>query len=159
MPFRIGGPGGGDVGNAPTWAALRSPLVLNAFTWNASYTQYSRQWPESEASPPKFFKWDNGSLFRVMHFARPAYFGIFSNEDPSNPSIVYTSWVAGIGLSPIPTIDNHDFQQLVGEALDTDIGTFIITADAHNQNTGGQFLSDQPPGGTEILDIGKLTGF
>lgn len=158
MAYRIGGPEGGDIGNAPTWAALRSPLVLNAFTWNASYTQYSRQWPQSEASPPKFFKWDSGSLFRVTRFGRPAYFTISRNEDPNDPTIVYTSWSIGIQY-PIPTVDNHDFQQLVGEALDTDIGTFIITADAHNVNTGGQFLSDQPPGGTEILDIGKLTGF
>lgn len=158
MAYRIGGPDGGEVGNSPTWAALRSPLVLNAFQWNASYTQYSRQWPESEASPPKFFKWESGSLFRVQRFGRPAYFTISRNEDPNDPTIVYTSWSIGIQY-PIRTVDNHDFQQLVGEALDTDIGTFIITADAHNVNTGGQYLSDQPPGGSEILDIGKLTGF
>lgn len=156
MPYRIGGEDGGTIGNAPTWAALRSPLVLNAYTWNASYTQYSRQWPLSEASPPKFFKWDSGSLFRVMHFARPAYFGIFSSEGPIGET--FTSWSIGIQYA-IPTVDNHDFEQLVGEALDTDIGTFIITADAHNKNTGGQYLSDQSPGGTAIYDIGKLTGF
>lgn len=158
MASRIGGPDGGVVGNAPTWASLRSPLVLNAFTWNASYTQYSRQWPESEASPPKFFKWESGSLFRVPKFASPAYFGISSNEDPNDPSIVYTAWNVGLQY-PIKTVDNHDFLALVGEALDTDIGTFIITADAHNVNQGGQTLSDQPPGGTQILAIGKLTGF
>lgn len=157
MAYRIGGPDGGTLGNSPTWAALRSPLVLNAFTWNASYTQYSRQWPESEASPPKFFKWENGYLFRVPNFARPAYFTIGNTEGP-DPSIVYTSWSIGIQY-PIKTVDNHDFLQLVGEALDTDIGTFIITADAHDVNQGGQTLSDQPPGGTEIYNIGKLTGF
>jgi len=158
MAYRIGGPDGGQLGNSPTWAALRSPLVLNAFTWNASYTQYSRQWPESEANPPKFFKWESGSLFRVERFGRPAYFTISNNEDPNDPSITYTSWSIGIQY-PIKTVDNHDFQQLVGEALDTDIGTFIITEDAHNVNTGGQYLSDQTPGGTAIYNIGKLTGF
>jgi len=157
MAYQIGGPNGGDPGKAPTWASLRSPLVLNAFIWNASYTQFSRQWPESEASPPKFFKWESGSLFRVQRFASPAYFGISNNEGP-DPSIVYTAWNVGLQY-PSRTVDNHDFLSLVGEALDTDIGTFIITAAAHDPNQGGQTLSDQPPGGTEIYAIGNLTGF
>jgi hypothetical protein len=142
---------------AATWASMRSPLVLNAFTWNASYTKFSRQWPLSEESPPKFFKWDSGSLFRRDPFNLPAYFTIRNNEGPE-PSIVYTGWSVGIQY-PQKTVDNNDFLQLVGESIDTDIGTFIITADAHNDNQGGQTLSDQPPGGTEIYDIGKLTGF
>lgn len=158
MAYRIGGPDGGDVGNAATWAGLRSPLVLNAYTWNASYTQFSRQWPESEASPPKFFKWENGYLFRVPRFASPAYFGISFNEDPSDPSVVYTAWNVGLQYA-IKTVDNHDFLALVDEEIETDIGTFAITADAHDPNQGGQTLSNQPPGGTEIYAIGKLTGF
>lgn len=158
MALRIGGPDGGEIGSAATWAGLRSPLVLNAFNWNASYTQFSRQWPESEASPPKFFKWESGSLFRTARFIMPAYFGISYSEDPNDPSIVYTSWNVGLQYA-INAVDNHDFQPLIDEALDTDIGTFIITADAHNPAQGGQTLSDQPPGGTEIYAIGKLTGF
>lgn len=156
MAYRIGGPDGGDVGAAATWAGLRSPLVLNAYTWNASYTQFSRQWPESEASPPKFFKWENGYLFRVPRFASPAYFGISSYEPPSGG--VYTAWNVGLQYA-IKTVDNHDFLALVDEEIETDIGTFAITADAHDPNKGGQTLSNQPPGGTEIYAIGKLTGF
>jgi len=160
MPVRIGGPVvGGFNPSGPTWASMRSPLVLNAFTWNASYTEFSRQWPLSVASPPKFFKWDSGSLFRRDTFGTVPYFVISNNEDPADPSIVYTEFSVGILYAAYKTVDNHDFLQLVGEALDTDIGTFIITADAHDQNQGGQTLSDQPPGGTEIYDIGKLTGF
>jgi len=158
MASRIGGPKvGGFDPLGPTWASMRSPLVLNAFNWNASYTKFSRQWPLSAASPPKFFKWDSGSLFRRDTFGPPAYYTIGNTEGP-DPSIVYTGWSIGIQY-PNRTVDNHDFLELVGEALDTDIGTFIITADAHDVNTGGQNLSDQPPGGTEIYDIGKLTGF
>lgn len=157
MATRVGGPNGGMINAAATWASMRSPLVLNAFTWNASYTKFSRQWPLSEESPPKFFKWDSGSLFRRDPFNLPAYFTIRNNEGPE-PSIVYTGWSVGIQY-PQKTVDNNDFLQLVGESIDTDIGTFIITADAHNDNQGGQTLSDQPPGGTEIYDIGKLTGF
>ena len=156
MAYRIGGPDGGVVGNPATWAGLRSPLVLNAFQWNASYTQYSRQWPESAASPPKFFRWDSGSLFRVPKFASPAYFGIRYDEGPEGTT--YTGWNIGLQYA-VRTVDNHDFMALIGEALDTDIGTFIITADAHDPNQGGQTLSDQPPGGTEIYGIGKLTAF
>lgn len=158
MAFRVGGPSGGQQNFAATWASLRSPLVLNAFIWNASYTKFSRQWPESVASPPKFFKWDNGYLFRRVPFGPPPYYSISSNEDPNDPSIVYTGWEVGIQFGQ-KTVDNSDFLPLVGEALDTDIGTFIITAAAHDLNQGGQTLSDQPPGGTEIYDIGKLTGF
>lgn len=158
MATRIGGPNGGVPGSAATWAGLRSPLVLNAFTWGASYTQYSRQWPQSASSPPKFFKWESGSLFRVPRFASPAYFGIRYDQDTPDPNIVYTAWNIGLQYA-IKTVDNHDFMALVGEALDTDIGTFIITADAHDPYQGGQTLSDQPPGGTAIYGIGKLTAF
>ena len=158
MAIRIGGPVvGGFNPSGPTWASMRSPLVLNANTWNASVTEFSRQWPLSEENPPKFFKWDSGSLFRTDTYGPPAYYTIGNSEGP-DPSIVYTGWSIGIQY-PNRTVDNHDFLQLVGEALDTDIGTFIITADAHDPNQGGQTLSDQPPGGTEIYDIGKLTGF
>jgi hypothetical protein len=158
MATRIGGPivGGFDPSGF-TWASMRSPLVLNAFLWNASYTKFSRQWPLSVGSPPKFFKWDSGSLFRRDTYGPPPYYTIGNNEGPE-PPIVYTGWSIGIQY-PNKTVDNRDFLQLVGEALDTDIGTFIITADAHDPNQGGQTLSDQPPGGTEIYDIGKLTGF
>jgi hypothetical protein len=157
MAFRVGGTTGGQAGFAATWASMRSPLVLNAQAWNASYTKYSRQWPESEANPPKFFKWDNGYLFRRAPGGPPPYFSINNNDGPE-PGTVNTYWEVGIFFSQ-KTVDNKDFQPLVGESLDTDIGTFIITADAHNPNQGGQTLSDQPPGGTEIYDIGKLTGF
>lgn len=154
MATRIGGPRvGGYNPSGPTWASMRSPLVLNAFTWNASYTEFSRQWPLSEESPPKFFKWDSGSLFRRDTFGTVPYFVIGNTGDSE---VVLTTWYLGIFYAAYTTVDNHDFLQLVGEAIDTDIGTFTITADAHEF---GQTLSEDPPGGTEIYDIGKLTGF
>lgn len=88
----------------------------------------------------------------------PVYFGITANVGGAGLEFTYTSWNVGLQYA-IRTVDNHDFMALVGEALDTDIGTFIITADAHDPNQGGQTLSDQPPGGTEIYGIGKLTAF
>jgi hypothetical protein len=86
----------------------------------------------------------------------PAYFGIRYDEGPEGQT--YTAWNVGLQYA-VKAVDNHDFQPLIGEAIDTDIGTFIITADAHDPNKGGQILSDQAPGGTEIYNIGKLTGF
>lgn len=157
MAVRIGGPVvSGFNPSGPTWASMRAPLVLNAFNWNASYTEFSRQWPLSEEEPPKFFKWNSGSLFRKDTFGTVPYFVISSSENPEDPSIVYTSFTVGILFSVFKTVDNHDFLQLVGEDIVTDIGTFTIEASAH---TSGQTLSSSPPGGTEITEIGKLTGF
>lgn len=163
MPTRIGGPMVGVYIPPCTWGSMRSPLVLNGLTHGASYTRYSRAWPAS-GTPPKFFKWDSGSLFRQLGYTSdgPAappntpYYWI-GNEEVEG--VTYTRWAVGIVQQPERTVDNQDFQPLIGEALDTDIGTFIVTADAHDINQGGQLLSDQSPGGTEIYDIGKLTGF
>jgi hypothetical protein len=145
-----------------TWGSMRSPLVLNGFTNGASYTRYSRAWPNTE-NPVKFFKWDAGYLFRQVPYASPG---------PAVPDTTPTYWISnseldgvvstsfGIGarfITPRTTVDNHDFLQFVGETVDTDIGTFTITSSAHEP--GGQYLGDNNPGGTEIYDIGKLTGF
>ena len=144
---------------------MRSPIVLNGFLHGASYTRFSRAWPSS-SSPIKFFKWQSGSLFRQRPYASfgPAappllpYYWIFGGYNPDTDSYD-TSWGIGIATKPYMAVDNHDFLQLIGEALDTDIGTYIIDADAHSPSSGGQYLGTTPPGGTEIYAIGKLTGF
>ncbi len=163
MAIRIGGPATGSPATVPpcTWGSMRSPLVLNGFLHGASYTRYSRAWPLTE-SPPKFFKWESGSLFRQRPYVSfgPAappllpYYWIFAEEFDGT---TYTNWGIGVYTKPYMAVDNSDFLQLVGEAVDTDIGTFIITADAHEGD--GQNLSTAIPSGTEIYDIGKLTGF
>ena len=145
-----------------TWGSMRSPLILNGLPNGASYSNYSRAWPGT-VSPPNFFKWDNGYLFRQVPWrggTSPGngtpYYWIGSEEVEG---VTYTRWAIGLQLYPWRAVDNKDFQPLVGEALDTDIGTFIVSTDAHNPNFGSQLLSDQTPGGTEIYDIGRLTGF
>ena len=162
MATRIGGPMVGAEIPPCTWGSMRSPLVLNGFTNGASYTRYSRAWPTTE-NPVKFFKWDAGYLFRQVAYASPGpavpdttpYYWIFNEEEDG---VVYSYF--GIGarrFSITTTVDNHDFLQFVGEVVDTDIGTFTITASAHEP--GGQYLGDNNPGATEVIDIGKLTGF
>lgn len=146
-----------------TWGSMRSPLVLNGLLHGASYTRFSRAWPIT-SSPPKFFKWDDGYLFRQVPYdssgpsvpAGTPYHWISNNEEDG---VVYTYFGMGVvgGSQPYTAIDNQDFLQFIGEVVDTDIGTFTITADAHNP--GGQFLGNNNPGGTEVYDIGKLTGF
>lgn len=163
MATRIGGPEVGGYVPPCTWGSMRSPLVLNGLNNGASYSRYSRAWPGT-TSPPNFFKWDSGSLFRQVPYNSPGpavplgtpYYWIGSDEIDG---VTYTRWAAGLVMYPWRAIDNQDFQPLIGEAIDTDIGTFIVSADAHNPAQGGQLLSDQFPGGTEIYDIGKLTGF
>jgi hypothetical protein len=142
---------------------MRSPLVLNGFGWGATYSRFSRAWPTTE-NPPKFFKWDSGSLFRQTPFASSGpsvppstpYHWIYSSEFDGVVSTSFGIGARGI-VSATTTVDNHDFLQFVGEVVDTDIGTFTITASAHDP--GGQYLGDNNPGGTEIYDIGKLTAF
>jgi len=161
---RVTGPGGTFNPTGPTWGSMRSPLVLNAFTWNASYTEFSRQWPLSVDDPPwlsyKYFKWKSGSLFRQDTFGIVPYFYCFSNyEDPVEPE--RTWWGVGVTLYPNQTVDNNDFLQLIGESIDTDMGTFVINADAHDPNQFGQTLTNDPPPSPtrQIYAIGKLTGF
>jgi hypothetical protein len=142
---------------------MRSPLVLNGFQNGASYTRYSRAWPETE-NPIKFFKWDTGYLFRQVPYFSPGpavpettpYYWIFNSEQDGVVSTYFGIGARGF-VSITTTVDNNDFLQFIGEAVDTDIGTFTITASAHDP--GGQYLGDANPGGTEVLDIGKLTGF
>ncbi len=163
MATRIGGPMVGTTVPPCTWGSMRSPLVLNGFTNGASYTRYSRAWPETE-SPVKFFKWDAGYLFRQVAYVSPGpavpdttpYYWIYNSEEDSVVSTSFGIGAQGI-VSAITTVDNHDFLQFIGEVVDTDIGTFTITASAHEP--GGQFLGNNNPGGTEVYDIGKLTGF
>jgi hypothetical protein len=156
MAIRIGGPKiNGFNPTYPTWASQRCPLILDSFVWNASYTEFSNQWPISEESPPKFFKWKSGSLFRKDNSGLP-YIVLAGQEDHYDPEIVLTSLYIGIFFSAVKTVENDDFKELVGEVIDTDIGSFTINEDAHE---GGQLLSSSPPAGTEIYAIGKLTGF
>ena len=164
---RVTGPGGTFNPNIVTWGGMRSPLVLLAGTWNSSSTEFSRQWPLSVDDPPwlsyKYFKWKSGSLFRHARnvaFAGPPYFYCFSNyEDPEEPD--RTWWGVGVTLYPYQSVDNNDFLQLIGEAIDTDMGTFVINADAHDPNQFGQTLTNDPPPSftRQIYAIGKLTGF
>lgn len=165
MATRIGGPMTGTPGVVPpcTWGSMRSPLVLNGFIHGASYTRYSRAWPTT-SSPTKFFKWDDGYLFRQLPYTSSGpsipdntpYYWIYGYEEDG---VTYTSFGIGArGITSIfTTVDNHDFLQFVGEVVDTDIGTFTITSSAHE--AGGQSISTATPGGTEVIDIGKLTAF
>lgn len=167
MPIRIGGPETGTPATVPpcTWGSMRSPIVLNGFLHGASYTRYSRAWPSS-SSPVKFFKWESGSLFRQRPYSSsgPAappllpYYWIGGGYNPDTGNYD-TSWGLGIVTQPYTTVDNHDFLQLIGEDLDTDIGTYTINADAHSPTSGGQYLGAGASPGTEIYAIGKLTGF
>ena len=160
MATRIGGPMVGATIPPCTWASMRSPLVLNLFNWGQSYTRFSRAYPLSAESPPKFFKWDAGYLFRRGAYRGPGggggqepNFGIFNIDD------TFTYFQVGLANPIEKAVDNKDFNQLVGEVVDTDIGTYTITSDAHGPGIAGQLLRDTSPGGTEIYDIGKLTGF
>jgi hypothetical protein len=170
MATQIGGPvKNGFNPRLKTWGDMRSPIVLNGFTWNASYTEFSRQWPLSPDDPPwtsyKYFKWESGSLFR--HDTRRAFEGLpyfycysaAESFDPPYPA--RTWWALGASAFSYQSVDNNDFLQLVGEALDTDVGTFIINADAHNPNLDGQTLTNAPQASDfrQIYGIGKLTGF
>ena len=146
-----------------TWGSMRSPLVLNGFLHGAYYTRYSRAWPVT-SSPPKFFKWDAGSLFRQVPYTAQngsgvpfttPYYWIQSGEFEGT---TYSNWGVGIYISPTYTVDNFDFLQLVGEDLVTDIGTFTITSEAHEPGDGQQ-ISTATPGATQITDIGKLNPF
>jgi hypothetical protein len=171
MPTRIGGPViSGFNPRLKTWADMRSPLVLNGFTWNSSRTEFSRQFPLSPDDPPwtsfKYFKWNSGSLFR--HDTRRAFespvatvscFSSGEEFDPPAPSRTFL--VIGGGVFASKSVDNNDFLQLIGEPIDIDLGTFIINSDAHDPNLNGQTLTDDV--GTtdfrQIYAIGKLTGF
>ena len=170
MADRIGGPvSNGYNPRLKTWADMRSPLVLNGFTWNSSRTEFSRQFPLSPNDPPwtsyKYFKWNSGSLFR--HDTRRAfesgvaYVSCFSQEESYDPP--YPSYTAlNIGDFGPRNVDNNDFLQLVGEPIDIDLGTFIINADAHSPTAGSQTLTDWPVGTSpfrQVYAIGKLTGF
>jgi len=162
MATRIGGPMLGTFEPPLTWGSMRSPLILNGFTHGASYSLYSRAWPGT-VSPPNFFKWESGSLFRQVPWrggsapgiGTPYYWiGTGTNPDES----YYTVWGVGIVQNPWRAVDNQDFQPLIGEAIDTDVGTFIITEDAHSTTSGGQNLTEQT-GIPEIYSIGRLVGF
>ena len=151
MATRIGGPMVGATIPPCTWASMRSPLLLNLVDWGQYYSRFSRAYPLSDESPPKFFKWDAGYLFR----REPWPSGVEPYQLISNFDNV-TRWYAGTFYSAFKSIDNTDFKQLIGEVLDTDIGSFTITADAH---ISGQVLQLEEPVGTEVYAIGKLTGF
>lgn len=176
MPTRIGGPvltgpGGTFNPRLKTWGDMRSPIILYGFVYNASITEFSRQFPVTnpESSHPYYFKWNSGSLFRHDSQRRPfgiletAYFYIFANpEIVDPPEAAKTWWGIGVWYNLWQAIDNHDFLQLIGEPIDTDVGTFIINADAHDPNNIGQILTDNPGEDftqRKIYAIGKLTGF
>lgn len=159
MATRIGGPMTGTPGVVPpcTWASMRSPLVLNLFNWGQSYTRYSRQYPASTASPPKFFTWESMSLLRREPWRGPGGGG---GDEPYH--IIWglddtTLWSAGNYYPANKSINNTDFLELVGQPIATDIGTFTITEDAHDFNTSGQVLDTAPPVGTKVNSIGKMT--
>jgi hypothetical protein len=171
MATRIGGPviSGFNPG-VKTWAGMRHPLVLNGFVWNASYTEFSRQWPPSLGPLPsapswtsyKYFKWNSGSLFRHAPLGSPRAPNIecLSQEESFDPPYPSNTTLS-IGSPPFMTVDNNDFLQLLGQPIDIDIGTFIISEEAHSPVHSSQLLTDDI--GTsifrQIYAIGKLTGF
>ena len=160
MATRIGGPMVGTTVPPPTWASMRWPIALNAFRWNATLTKFSRAWPSDGSTVPKFFKWESGSLFRNTPYGFSPVVPHFQLTVFYDPSPTMTFFTIGMAYSSLgQSVDNHDFQQLIGEALDTDIGTYTINQEAHNPNFPGQLIREGDPPGTEIYDIGKLTGF
>jgi hypothetical protein len=62
--------------------------------------------------------------------------------------------VGKFGFSTV-TVDNQDFDQLVGEAIDTDIGTYTIESSAH---TDGQFQLLQENVPIQTIWIYSITG-
>lgn len=171
MASRIGGPQTTPltVNYGLTWGSMRGPILLGRFgrPWGASLTVFSRAYPDTTgAAYPKFFIWESGSPFRLEPpgimgagvLPEWAQYNIFSQEDPNDPTLYGTAWNIGNFAFNTYSVDNQDFDQLIGEDLDTDIGTFAITADAHDPILGQQVLEvGGIIGGNEIYAIGKLT--
>lgn len=157
MALRIGGtiasPGGGSL---LTWGSVRSPLVLYGSFLLIDKTTYSRTFPDTTGDPyPKFFIWESGSLFSWYkgNGAVPPYYWI-ENDDPDT--------LFSIGLWPETVdrqVDNQQFDELIGEDVDTDGGTFAITLAAHDYGPPPQLAFQRVTGfvANEIYTIGKLT--
>ena len=156
---------GGQFGSFPTWGCMRSPLVLDNSGWPPqSYTRYSRQWRSTTSDDfPKYFIWKSGSLFRQepaqLSFYTAPYYWISKVSNGGDPETFGDIWGVGLfWLGSYNTVDNQDFDELVGEDIVTNTGTYVINQDAHtygtyqtlSEDTGS---SDQP----YILEIGKLT--
>lgn len=166
MAERIGGVNGSSPNYYPTWGRLRSPLVLDNEYYLPVFTTFSRQYPSSVEDPvPKFMIWESGSLFRCVAWGGPGttwsqpYYWIDSRiiNEGTPEEDVQTIW--GVGLyryGPTDQVDNQDFNELIGEALDTDVGTFIINQDAHSPTFAAFQQLDDGVAGTEIYAIGKL---
>ncbi len=157
MALKIGGtianPG---LGSLLTWGSVRSPLVLYGSFGLIDKTTYSRTFPDTTGDPyPKFFIWDSGSLFswNKGNGAVPPYYWI-ENDDPDT--------LFSIGLWPETVdrrVDNQQFDELIGEDVDTDGGTFAITLAAHDYGPPPQLAFQRVTGfvANEIYTIGKLT--
>jgi hypothetical protein len=148
---------------------MRSPLVLNNSAWPPqSYTRYSRQWRSTTSDDfPKYFIWESGSFFRqepaqFSFYTAPYYWinTVITAIDPDTGAETYGA-IWGVGLFWLgfyDTVDNQDFDELVGEDIETNTGTYVINQDAHTRGTY-QTLSEDTGSSdpSYILTIGKLT--
>ena len=133
-----------------------------------SYTRYSRQWRSTTSDDfPKYFIWKSGSFFRQepaqrAYYTAP-YYWISTVSEGENPDTGEEEFGAiwGVGLFWFgfeDTVDNQDFDELVGEDIETNTGTYVINQDAHTYGTY-QTLSEDTGSSdpSKIYTIGKLT--
>lgn len=149
-----------------TWGSVRAPLVLSDVIFVVppfiKRTTYSRTYPDTTGDPyPKFFIWESGSLFSWHKEIGtvPPYYWIqgYEGDDTADPPFPPTTEF-GVGLfifTGNDQVDNQQFNELIGEDVGTDGGTFTITADAHDPGTIWQTITGLYA--TEIYTIGKLT--
>lgn len=165
MASRIGGtiasPGAGSL---LTWGSVRAPLVLYNDYAIGSRTTYSRAYPvTADGDYPMIFIWESGSLFswnKGNGFVPPWYYIETAYIEPTEQ---YGSWFS-IGIWPDSVdrrVDNLQFSELIGEEVQTDVGNFNITQDAHQVSfldPDRQFIEGVTSEGyPRILAIGKLT--
>ena len=163
MAYRIGGPQFSTALNfGLTWGSMRYPLAWR--NTRGRTTVFSRTYRVTTGDDyPKFFIWDSGSLFRAepptlhpIDVYLPSY-TLLSIDDEENPDGDWDQIVFGVGMFNVSTVtvDNQDFDELVGEAIDTDIGTYTIAPEAH---TTYQLLQeDVPVQPLGVIDITGLT--
>ena len=159
MASRIGGPQTSPVtvNYGLTWGSMRRPLAWRAS--NGKTTVFSRTYPvTADEEYPRFFIWNSGSMFRAEPIGPyfPNY-TLLSTDFPETPPGEWAEIIFGVGKFGFSTVtvDNQDFDQLVGEAIDTDIGTYTIDPSAH---TDGEFQLLQEDVPIQTIWIYSITG-
>lgn len=165
MASRIGGtittPG---TSSLLTWASVRAPLVLYNDLSIGERTVYSRTYPVTvDGDYPKIFIWESGSLFSwnkgngtvpPWYYIEPYY-----KEETEESGAAFS-----IGIWPDSVdqrVDNTQFSELIGSDVETDVGNFTITQDAHRidpTQPDFQFIEGLESETLQrIYTIGKLT--